>query len=418
MILTNGILELYCGFLAVMMLLGTGPNRKRQSKATLFNRIMLVMATVMLLSIGFAHCFVLNLEKWQPLYMLLIASSCSAFYALICIYTRYVMEVLSIENRRLARTVYIFNIVSCTVGMLMWCSNSFFPYFFDYRTMQVTDPLMYRIAAIPGGLPIIADLILIALHAKHIDRRDAVLLMVMPSMPLVSSAIGQIIPGLSLQHPLILAGLILNHLYFDEKIERELRQRERELEEKRLQMTLERVKPHYIYNVLTSIYYLCEMDPKKAQEAVGIFSDYLRAALRSMEKAERVPFSWELQLIENYLKLEQMRFSSRLSVTYDIAEETFLIPPFTVQPLVENAVKHGMRENTGIHIRITCARADAGYRVEIHDDGIGFDWAEESQDSPSGLRNIRALLALHHSGELSVESKHGVGTSAVILFRS
>lgn len=415
MTLVNGVLELYCAALGLLMLLGLSRKHEYAMRASRYNRIMQIAATAMLATFGAALCFFQSDPKMRALFSLLAVLSVNGFYAIVCFYTLYIMEVLAIGRSRWTNAVFVFNLISCGVGVVYWSINAVHPFFYDMRQLQMLDLLLYRIGAIPGALPILFDLILILKYRQRIKTSDAILLMLIPLAPLISSLLGQIVPGLSLQQPLILAGLLLNHFRFDEMLERELHRREQELQANRLKRTLERVKPHYIYNVLTSIYYLCEKDPPKAQYAVGIFSDYLREALRSMEQTELVPFSQELQLVENYLKLEQMRFGDRLSVTVDAPYRTFPIPPFTVQPLVENAVKHGMREDGTLHIRVTSARTPEGYRVEVSDDGVGFGERIAANDAPSGLRNIRELLALFRCGTLTVESSEGVGTKATLL---
>ena len=110
----------------------------------------------------------------------------------------------------------------------------------------------------------------------------------------MSTLLELLYPGLMVRYPLLLASLYINNLRVNLKLDDRLRQTRQEAEEYRLRATLQRVKPHYVYNVLTSIYYLCDSDPKEARRAIGVFTDYLRDVLRVIDNNRLVPFEWEL----------------------------------------------------------------------------------------------------------------------------
>ena len=102
------------------------------------------------------------------------------------------------------------------------------------------------------------------------------------------------------------------------------------------------IRPHFIYNTLNSIRTLIRLDPKAAQQAVYDFSIYLRSNLENMGERDLIPFADELCHIRAYLDIEKIRFEERLNVVMDIQASMFLVPPLSIQPLVENAVKHGI----------------------------------------------------------------------------
>ena len=105
---------------------------------------------------------------------------------------------------------------------------------------------------------------------------------------------------------------------------------------------LSQIRPHFLFNTLNSIYVLCEKDPEVAQKAIGEFSEYLRGNFEGLENETVIPFSREIEHVRHYLNLEKMRFGSLLHVIYDLDGSEFMIPPLTLQPLAENAVKHGI----------------------------------------------------------------------------
>ncbi|MBQ4416532.1 MAG: histidine kinase, partial [Butyrivibrio sp.] len=144
--------------------------------------------------------------------------------------------------------------------------------------------------------------------------------------------------------------------------------------QERAAIVMTQIQPHFLYNTLNTIYHLCGSAPKKAQTATGLFSDYLRENLESINRRTPVPFSMELKHIKTYLELEQMRFEERLRVVYDIRTDAFLLPPLTVQPIVENAVRHGIGKRVeGGTVTIATNEADDTFDVTVTDDGVGLE---------------------------------------------
>ncbi|MGN1088760.1 MAG: sensor histidine kinase, partial [Huintestinicola sp.] len=190
-----------------------------------------------------------------------------------------------------------------------------------------------------------------------------------------------------------------------------------ELTDSRISIMLSQIQPHFLYNVLNSIYCLCEKDIDAAQEAISDFSDYLRGNMTSITKKDLVPFSTELNHLKTYLSLEKLRFEDKLDVVWDIQTENFMLPALTVQPIVENAVNHGIcGSDKGGTITITAREKDSFFEVEVHDDGVGFDVNEyiNGRDGHVGIMNVRSRLNKMCGGELDIKSTSGVGTTAVI----
>lgn len=181
---------------------------------------------------------------------------------------------------------------------------------------------------------------------------------------------------------------------------------------------ISQIQPHFLYNSLTSIAQLCEKDPKKAKKATIDFADYLRGNMNSLKDSAPIPFEEELNHLKTYLELEKMRFGDELNIVYDIECSEFRIPSLAVQPLVENAVKHGvgMKEDGGT-VTISTREYDDHYEVIVSDDGVGFDTKAKNEDSSKthiGIENIRERIASMCLGELIIESEIGKGTVSTI----
>ena len=199
---------------------------------------------------------------------------------------------------------------------------------------------------------------------------------------------------------------------------------QKELYEAQVGVMVSQIQPHFMYNALSSIAMMCTLDGKKAKEATITFAKYLRGNMDSLKQKKPVPFSQELEHLKKYLYIEKMRFEDALNIVYDIETEDFLLPQLSIQPLVENAVKHGvgMKEDGGT-VTIATRETDEDFRVIISDDGVGFDMeeAKKKQETQSdgkshvGMENTRRRIADLCGGSVMIESTPGEGTVATVI---
>jgi two-component sensor histidine kinase len=183
--------------------------------------------------------------------------------------------------------------------------------------------------------------------------------------------------------------------------ERELRaaRLESALAAAQLQLLRSQLQPHFLFNTLNGIASLIPDDPRAAEEMVECLSDLLRASLRGSDATE-VPLSEELRLLEQYLTIQELRFNDRLRVVRDIDPESLgaKVPPLVLQPLVENAIRHGLSGRPqGGEVRLVARRSNGALDIQVLDDGPGFD--DPLSVRPGiGIANTRQRLA-HLYGE-------------------
>ena len=180
---------------------------------------------------------------------------------------------------------------------------------------------------------------------------------------------------------------------------------------------LSQIQPHFLYNALTSIYRLCDVKPEAAKEAVSNFSKYLRGNLDSIKQTKMISFADELHHLEAYLSLEKIRYDDDLDIKYDIKATEFFIPPLTVQPLVENAVNHGISDMPhGGCVTISTEEMPDRYEIRVRDNGVGFDPDTIPVDGRShvGISNVRSRLNIMCNGTLDIKSAPGQGAVAII----
>lgn len=264
-------------------------------------------------------------------------------------------------------------------------------------------------------------LIITILFFNKLKRRDGIIFISCVLGILLSIGLREAIPDVGIPIVYLLVTLLVIGLYIVLHIEQNvlLRIKDEKLVQSRISIMLSQIRPHFLYNALNAIHYLCEKDPKLAQKAIAEFSDYLRGNLDSVSVDRTVLFSKELEHIKNYLFLEKLRYEDELEIAYELGTIAFFLPPLTVQPLVENAVRYGIGQAMdGGKLTIKTVERDEGYEVFVIDDGVGgYDPNNKKEDGRShvGIENVRERLALMVGGTLEIESEKGKGTTARIF---
>ena len=190
-------------------------------------------------------------------------------------------------------------------------------------------------------------------------------------------------------------------------------QMERELSRAQLRALRAHLQPHFLFNTLNAVVSLVRRDPDGAEEMIGDLGDLLRASLVH-EQTHEVTLRQEMKLLDPYLRIQQVRFGPRLRVErcVDPAALNAAVPPMVLQPLVENAIRHGVARAPGAgRVRIAVTLADGALRMLVEDDGPGFaqGWIEGV-----GLGSTRARLQHQYAGAARLETREAEGGGAVV----
>ena len=208
---------------------------------------------------------------------------------------------------------------------------------------------------------------------------------------------------------LSICALSMYAIILSDQIEQYMRQ-QREIAHQRASIMVLQMRPHFIHNTMTSIYYLCGQDPQKARQVTLDFNTYLRKNFTAIVSEDPVPFSEELEHTRAYLAVEQAQFEDLLFVDFDTPHISFRIPPLTLQPVVENAVKHGIDpDSEPLHISIRTRKTETGSEIIVEDNGSGFDPADDSGPHLA-LANIEQRLQMMCGGKLEIMPREGGGT--------
>ena len=281
---------------------------------------------------------------------------------------------------------------------------------------NLTDGPYYWIAWLIDPMILLIEILVVVHYRKNLSRLGTIVMLNFGLVSLLTTGLQSIWYPV----PELLActlALLLMFMLFYWEMAKNLVENERELMQSQMSLAISQIQPHFLYNTLSTIAELCRKDSAMAEEVTNRFALYLRGNLEHMGDSFPVEFSKELKHVQTYLWIEKIRFQDELQVVYDIQTEDFIIPALTVQPLVENAVKHGMMGSENvctITIRTKCV--ERGYQVIIEDDGCGFDPEQVKNDGRKhiGIESVRSRLKFMVGGTLTVKSAIGKGTTVII----
>lgn len=316
------------------------------------------------------------------------------------------------KNRIWINAVYAL----CSLGMLLVMVSQFTDLYYtiDAQNLYHRNPA-YIISMIIPVCGMLLDLGMLIRYRKNVSR-EILVSMASYEVLLLAAVIAQsFYYGVSLINIAICISMILIFVSAMVEQNRELASKQEEAADLRVELMLSQIKPHFIYNALTVIQRLCVKDPKLAQETVAEFATYLRGNLEALDRKTPVYFEKELEHVQCYLAIEKKRFGDRVNVVYDIQDEDFVIPALTLQPLVENAIKHGIcKKEEGGTVWISTERKNDVVYIVVKDDGVGFQKMQAEGKEHVGMRNVESRLRSMCGGTLEIESTPGKGTMAMI----
>ena len=241
-------------------------------------------------------------------------------------------------------------------------------------------------------------------------------------------------------------GQLLVHIYKSYHHVEEREELQGKLHDSQMELMMGQIQPHFIFNTLSSIRTLVKVDPDTAYSMIYDFSNYLRANVDNVTNLDGIKFASEVEHITSYVNIEKVRFGDRLHVEFDIRSSEFMVPPLSIQPLVENAIKHGVMKNVKGGTVWLRSYVEGDYNVvEVEDNGVGFtserlaeirlsltddDGYGNSAENEfvnltgngsenhrsSGMRNIYLRLRELSDADFFIESEEGKGTKVTVKF--
>ena len=206
-----------------------------------------------------------------------------------------------------------------------------------------------------------------------------------------------------------ISALSMFGIIMSDQVEQYLHQ-QKEITDQKASIAVLEMRPHFIYNTMTSIYYLCEQDAQKAQQVTLDFTTYLRKNFNAITSKEPIPFSEELEHTRAYLAVVKAQFEDNLIIEFDTPHTLFRIPPLTLQPLVENSVKYGLNTDSTepLYISVKSEKIEKGSVITVTDTGPGIS-NNDNGEPHLALNNIRERLSMIN-GTLTILANENRGT--------
>ena len=277
-------------------------------------------------------------------------------------------------------------------------------YYFDENNLYHRNDKYYWILVAAGVLCLFLYLIAAIAERKSVTRTIAAYLAIYISIPLIALVIQFFIYGISILNIATLIASLLVFVVFEISQEKENYKKMKELRILENDILSAQIKPHFIFNMLSSIKYVYHDDPEKGDYAIDELANYFRGYISCIDSEKLIFFQEELSNTKSFINLEKIRYGEKIHTVFDIREKEFLVPPFILQPLVENAIKHGLntREEGGT-ITISSFKDEDNYIITILNDGSAYN--PESLDDGRkhvGIDNVRSRLQIHVNGTFGI----------------
>ena len=423
--------QLYAFLILGILFIGDVTRYKRTAgMSKVFLKLQVVVLGLLLIDSLNHQFYIMRLEYgWSSDIPVKITSSLGYifFYMTMYYFCLYIQENIEVKRKVSPVFRYILLIV-CNVYGIMWGLSPFIGVISGTVRNENHQGILSALGRLgPYIVLAIIAMMLICYHSV-LSIRNALILSSFVMIPFISALISRIINLPSLLWIAVGISMMVVHVSIFRNSQLTLEEQKLSIAQNRVRILQSQIGPHFMFNILNAIYVLCEKDPETAQLAVNEFSEYMRGNLQVLEDDSVLPFDKEMQHVDHYLRLEKLRYRDDLEVKKNIQVSDFKIPPLSIQPLVENAVGHGIgRKKGGGIIEIKTYDNETENIIEVSDNGVGFDTAildeeavfEDEKELKKGhmhigLKNVRERLSVMSGGNSEISSEHGKGTVVVI----
>ncbi|MCR5487118.1 MAG: histidine kinase [Lachnospiraceae bacterium] len=413
----NTYLQLYAAIVMVIMLVGNLFGKYHMDSCRKLFYDLLGFDIVMLLA-GSADNYVLirlGDETGMLMHAVFAGISDFSYFMVLGLFTLYVDIYAKGGKGRADGIAYVGAAVALAYG-IFWFVSDFWGIIYTQNAVALTFGPLYVAGQVGGYVAGLIAILILFRYRRIYTLGEKIGFALFVFIPLLGSIFKYVFSDIILMPLLVTISIIIIQYFI--QISRELVYSRQQTEMAKMQtdLLLSRMKPHFIYNVLNTIYALCDSSAEQAKKAIVAFSQYLRKSLVDIDSHELITFEDELNHVENYLMIEKLRFADQLEIEYDIREKDFLVPPLALQAVVENAVRHGIEKKPGGgRLLISTYRAEGAWHIMVKDTGAGFDAGPdiasitEGKDGRKhvGLYSASARLKELCKGSLTIKSRPG-----------
>ncbi len=416
----NVSMEAFGGLLSLLFLLCLYITRRQRGRPERCYVRMLICSTALLFCDATAWLF-----KGRPDTTSYFAVRISNFlvfvlgYVMLALFIHYLFCFLSAKNVAVSKkplyAIYTLMLIAVALTVLSQFNGIY--YMIDEHNIYHRQGLFW-LSQVFGIIALILNGGLLVRYRKHLKKREIIAFASYICLPAAALLVQIFFYGIAVLYLATTICLICIYISIQMEMTREADQRELELEKSRSALILSQIQPHFLYNSLLGIKQLCDTEPKKASEALEHFSYYLRGNLYSLSDPMLIRFEKEVEHVEDYLYLEKMRFGDRINVVWKITFSDFHVPSLTLQPIVENAVRHGLtKKDGGGTLTIKSEEISDAILITVSDDGTGFDTTAEPDNARPhvGIANVKKRVEVQCDGSLQICSEIGIGTEVKIM---
>lgn len=306
------------------------------------------------------------------------------------------------------------------IGTIFLVINIFYRFIYTFDETNTYQRLTFGV--LPGviaAIGIFTTLGVVIEYIKYLRTYEKIASIVYLVFPLIAVILQSLLYGVSFTYISIVISTFILFISFEIDNARYSIEKERQHVEDSIRLFNKQIHPHFLFNSLSVIKYLCRKAPDEAAKAVDEFAGYMRNSTDLMNTNDCVPVEQELQLVKHYTYMQKKRFGDNIKYEFDIQDTDFKLPPFTIQTMVENAIEHGIKAKQtkdGL-VSVKIYFNDGVHYIVISDNGVGFDTSALSDENDRvhvGINNSAQRLKLMCDGELDIKSEIDVGTTVTI----
>ena len=305
-------------------------------------------------------------------------------------------------------------------GLTALIANEFYPfiYYIAEDGAYIPNPYFFWIPSffIIAGLMMTFSVTILYFKYLHIIEKVAIVaFLILPMLTLLMEIFLRVT---SYTDIMIVVSVIIMFIAYEAEYAGYMVERERQLNEEKLRIINNQMQPHFIFNSLALIRYLCQNSPDEAVQTINDFSACMRRTTDFLSENECISVTQELDLVKHYLAIQNKRFDDGIKIEYYITDEGFDVPPFSIQTLVENALHHGLLDGQieDANIVIRTGKKGGLHIVTVIDNGVGFDPDKIADDKNHvGMKNTQNRLEVMCKGELEIDSTPGGGTTVRMI---
>ena len=329
----------------------------------------------------------------------------------------YMKNYTELPNK-IGKTLNIINLSSFTIFCILDIINIFTGIFF---TAENGVYLRSNTMIISQGYQFImfTAIFVTAVASKKLNSREKIAFALYCVLPFIAIILQNAFKGYAIAYASIIVAIEVLFVFIGVEKNFQISMQKEKIKDAQINIMLSQIQPHFVYNSLSAISTLITIDPEKAQEALDNFTEYLRRNLSSLTDVKLIPFEDELKHIETYISLEKLRFDDRINVIYDLKTTDFNVPVLSIQPIVENAIKHGiLKKVEGGTLKIITYEAEDSYVIVIEDNGVGFNNDDvKREENHYGIDNIEYRIKNMCNGSLDIKSVINKGTIVTITLK-